>query len=295
MLLPRSLRANASDTIIINNIPFNRSVLSHYNYTIYPNGTLSNVSDCYLVFGNYRPTMSNHSSLNSTVWDGTINGTTCYAPIRSLGPHASLGMVFALLFAITFILTMGNLRKHGRRLLSPLNRRYASSGPGRRFKWFWMLLVAVCGVVACFMGIDVDRDYLQTTPLMLQGVFYTSLTPALMAVVWEGVRHWYVPPCPKHHLPGYTLKHSKLIDTGPQHKNASPTPQTPDTSQAPTSPRNRHSGFHSSSTSSPCSPSSSPSPGNGALFSARIVRSSKYCSPSPSPRIAGSRRRVSRL
>ncbi|RAH46773.1 uncharacterized protein BO95DRAFT_441979 [Aspergillus brunneoviolaceus CBS 621.78] len=40
------------------------------------------------------------------------------------------------------------------------------------------------------MSIDVDRDYVVNSPLILQSVFYTILTPVMMAVVWEAVRHW---------------------------------------------------------------------------------------------------------
>lgn len=196
---PQGDNLNHTD-VVINEIHFNRTALEYYNYTLYSNGTLSNGTDCYLAFGQFQPAMSFWQTddngtliwpLNGT-WDGSIvNGTSCYAPIRDLGQHAILGMVFALLFALCIVQTMGNLRKHGRRYLPVgLRRPFRASAAGRRSKWLWVLFVAVCGAVSCFMGIDVDRDYLQTTPLMLQGVSYMMMTPGLMAAVWESVRHW---------------------------------------------------------------------------------------------------------
>lgn len=116
-----------------------------------------------------------------------VNVTSCYTPILNMGHRGSTGLAFALLFAMTIVLVVANLRKHGRRYL-PLDKRW--SLVGRRWKWYWLLFVAACGMVSCFMGIDVDRNYLSSSPIMLQSLFFTLLMPLLMAAVWEAVRHW---------------------------------------------------------------------------------------------------------
>ena len=223
MLVPfeRASPHNESD-VLINNVHFNGTALRHFNYGLYSNGTLSNNSQCFLAFGPYHPAMAftlpvnltshhghhfNGSEINGTNtfydWQGAMaNATSCYSPVNKMGSHATLDLIFAMFFAISIVMSMGNLHKHGRRYHSAasINRRFASSTFGRRAQWFWLLFLAVCATVSCFMGVDVDRDYLQSTPLMLQGLFYVVLTPALMAAVWENVRHWqvinvsYLPP-----------------------------------------------------------------------------------------------------
>lgn len=183
-LFTRALAAfqtGANDTdVLINTVHFDRDALNLYNYTLYTNGTLSNGTECYLVFDQFKPHLF---AENGTV----VNGTSCYAPINQIGQHASIGLAFALMFAISIVVTLLNLRKHGRRYL-PDDRRWKVMG--RLFKWYWLLVVAVCGTVSCFMSVDVDRNYLQGAPLVMQSVFYTLLMPALMAAVWEAVRHW---------------------------------------------------------------------------------------------------------
>ena len=208
---------NESD-VLINNVHFNSTALGLYNYNLYSNGTLSNSSECFLAFGPYQPAMyfppppdnmthqlHHHHSSNTTNnttttmenyyynWPGTMtNATSCFSPVKPMGQHASIDMVFALLFAVCLLWSLSNLRKHGCRHhpSGSVTRRFASSTIGRRATWFWLFLLAVDATVSCFMGVDVDRDYLQSVPLMLQGLFYTVLTPILMAAVWEGVRHW---------------------------------------------------------------------------------------------------------
>ena len=207
---------NESD-VLINNVHFNSTALGLYNYSLYSNGTLSNSSECFLAFGPYHPTMvfpppanvthqhhhhHNGSDTNITTaagyyydWPGTMaNATSCFSPVKPMGQHASIDMVFALLFAVSILWSLSNLHKHGCRYhpSGSVTRRFASSTVGRRAMWFWLVFLAVCATVSCFMGVDVDRDYLQSVPLMLQGLFYTLLTPILMAAVWEGVRHWQV-------------------------------------------------------------------------------------------------------
>lgn len=169
---------NATD-VVINEMHYNRTLLNHYNYTLYSNGTLSNSSACYLAFDRFRPAMFSNGTF--------VNATSCYVPYYQIGLRGSVGITFALLFAISIVCTIANLRKHGKRHL-PLDLRW--NLVGRRWKYYWLLLVAVFGTVSCFATIDVDRDYLQSAPLVLQSIFYTLMTPMLMAAVWEAVRHW---------------------------------------------------------------------------------------------------------
>ncbi|EEP81990.1 predicted protein [Uncinocarpus reesii 1704] len=169
---------NATDTVI-NGIHFNRTALGYFNYTLYSNGTLSNGSNCWLAFEKYRPSMFSNGTF--------INGTSCYSPIDGVGTRGSVGIAFATLFALTILFSLINLNKHGRRYL-PLDKRW--SLVGRRWQWYWMLFVGACGTISCFMSIDVDRDYLQGMAIILQSFFYYLIFPAVLAVVWEGVRHW---------------------------------------------------------------------------------------------------------
>ncbi|RAH81408.1 hypothetical protein BO86DRAFT_410235 [Aspergillus japonicus CBS 114.51] len=178
-VVPFEAGANSTD-VLINEVHFNRTALDIYHYKLYSNGTLSNGTDCYLAFNQFKPHMQTE---NGTV----IKGVSCYAPVRDIGSHAAAGLAFALMFSISIFFTLLNLRKHGRRYL-PHDRRWRLLG--RRAKWIWMLVLAGCGAISCFMSIDVDRDYVVNSPLVLQSVFYTILTPVMMAVVWEAVRHW---------------------------------------------------------------------------------------------------------
>ncbi|KAI9036778.1 DUF2434 domain-containing protein [Aspergillus affinis] len=176
-----SLPTGANDTdVLINTVHFDRDALNLYNYTLYTNGTLSNGTECYLIFDQFKPHLF---AENGTV----VNGTSCYAPVNQIGQHASIGMAFALMFALSIFFTLINVRKHGRQYLPVDPRRRVL---GRKMKWYWLLVVAVCGTISCFMSIDVDRSYLQSAPLIIQSVFYTMLMPALMAAVWEAVRQW---------------------------------------------------------------------------------------------------------
>ncbi|PKX91982.1 DUF2434 domain-containing protein [Aspergillus novofumigatus IBT 16806] len=166
--------ANATD-VIVNEVHFNRTTLDLYKYTLYSNGTLSNGTDCYLAFQEFQPRMDENGTF--------VDGISCYAPIHGIGQHASIGMAFTAFFAVSMFLAMFNLRKHGRKYLPGRTM-------GRRLKWLWLLFVAACGLISCIMTVDVDRSHIQGTSLILQSVFYTLMTPGLMAAVWEAVRHW---------------------------------------------------------------------------------------------------------
>ncbi|KAL9116426.1 MAG: hypothetical protein Q9187_007049, partial [Circinaria calcarea] len=157
----------------------NQTTLSYFNYTTYNNGTLSNGSSCFLIFDQYVPTVFP----NGTV----VNGTSCYFPYYPVDKRGSLGLAFAVLFALSIMFTLVNLSKHGR-LYLPQEKRFRAIG--RRWQWYWMLFVAVCGIISGVSAVDVDRDYLQNLAIILQNFFFYLMMPGILACVWEGVRHW---------------------------------------------------------------------------------------------------------
>lgn len=188
-VIPYTPGRNASDTLI-NGVHFNLHTLKHWNYTLYSNSTLSNGSSCYLTFSPYTPA---YVFANGSF----TNATSCFTPTNPIAARGITSLVLGTLFAATVLFTLINLRKHGRCFL-PRERRW--SPVGRRTQWYWMLFVAACGAVSAFTAVDVDRDYLQGTALILQSFFYTLMLPGLLACVWEGVRNWYAGPHLHLHL-----------------------------------------------------------------------------------------------
>lgn len=169
--------------LVVNGISYNATALKAWNYTVYDNGTLSNGTECYLVFDNYRPIMT-------SVTNGTfVNSTSCYTPVKPIGARGITGLVFGILFALSIILSTINLRKHGRSYL-PREKRWKPVG--RRWPWYWTIFVAACGLLSCFTAVDVDRDYIVNLPLILQSFFMTLAVPTALACVWEAVRSWWV-------------------------------------------------------------------------------------------------------
>jgi hypothetical protein len=83
--------------------------------------------------------------------------------------------------------TFINLRKHGR-LFLPLEKRFRAVG--RRWQWYWMLMVGAFAMISGFTTIDVDRYYLPQLPLVLTNFFWFLMLPTTMCIVWESVRHW---------------------------------------------------------------------------------------------------------
>ncbi|KAI9801703.1 MAG: hypothetical protein M1833_002385 [Piccolia ochrophora] len=169
---------NATD-VLINNVHFNRTALEFFEYSWYDNGTISNRSACYLIFENFKPVMFSNGTF--------VNATSCYDPFYRIRARGSLGIVFAVLFGATIVSSLVNLRKLGRRFL-PAEKRFRAVG--RRWQWYWLIFVGANGVISGFMGIDVDRAYMQSLPIILQNFFYFMMTAGIMAAVWEGVRHW---------------------------------------------------------------------------------------------------------
>jgi hypothetical protein len=169
---------NSSDTLI-GGIHWNLTTLEHWNYTYYSNGTFSNGSLCFLLFEPYTPRLL----MNGTF----LNGTSCYSPIDPMEARSIIGLVFACFFAMSIMFTLINLRKHGR-LFLPAEKRFKAIG--RRWQWYWMLVVAALAVISAITDVDVDRYYLPELPLVLTNFFWILMLPTTMAIVWESVRHW---------------------------------------------------------------------------------------------------------
>jgi hypothetical protein len=169
---------NETETII-NGVRFNLTALEYFNYTLYSNNTISNNSKCYLIFDQFKPSMMPNGS-----W---VNATTCYVPYFRIHGRGIASIVFASFFALSIMLTLVNLRKHGKQFLRE-DKRFRIVG--RRWQWYWMLFAAACGLISTLTGVDVDRYYLQQLPIILQSFFFMLMVPAALAMVWEGVRHW---------------------------------------------------------------------------------------------------------
>ncbi|KAK2012511.1 hypothetical protein LZ32DRAFT_305827 [Colletotrichum eremochloae] len=171
--------ANASDTVLAG-VHFNRTVLTFWNYTLYTNGTLSNGSNCYVVETPYTPValLPNGSFVNST-W--------CYDPINPIGPRAAAGVAFGVVYALALMLVLACLAKHGKSHL-PASRRFYPVG--RRWQWYYAILVCVAAFISLFTNIDVDRFYVIGLPIIINSFFWYLLQQFTMALVWEAVRHW---------------------------------------------------------------------------------------------------------
>ncbi|KAF1817649.1 hypothetical protein P152DRAFT_25668 [Eremomyces bilateralis CBS 781.70] len=169
---------NASDTVI-NGIHFNKTALEHWNYTYYSNNTISNDSNCFVIFDAYRPTFLSNGS-----W---INGTTCYYPLNSISTRGSIGIAFVAMYGLALVFSLVVLRKHGQLYLQETKRFRAV---GRRWTWYWMCFTCACALISTVSSIDVDRNYLPKMPIILQSFFFMLMVPGSLAMVWEATRHW---------------------------------------------------------------------------------------------------------
>ena len=170
---------NSSD-VILNGVHFNRTTLDYFNYTIWSNRTLSNSSNCWLILEQkHRPTLLSNGTF--------INGTSCYDPYYGIGVRGVFSIISSSLFLLSLVFTLINLRKHGR-LFLPSEKRFRAIG--RRWQWYWMIIVGACGATSGLTGLDVDRSYLQSLSLVVQNFFFFLIIPSILAAVWESVRHW---------------------------------------------------------------------------------------------------------
>lgn len=185
-LVPRNAVAwpagdNSSDTIITGH-HLNLTALKYWNYTLYSNGTLNNGShsNCLLTLSPYEPTF--------VYANGSFNNyTSCYSPIKPLGTRGKVSIALACLYGIALMFTLLNLAKHGRMYL-PTEKRFRPVG--RRWQWYWMILMCATGFISLICNIDVDRYYLPNIPIILTSFFWMLLNLTTMACVWEAIRHW---------------------------------------------------------------------------------------------------------
>ncbi|KAM0820943.1 hypothetical protein AB5N19_06764 [Seiridium cardinale] len=178
----REILANGDNSTdyVIGDIHFNLTTLNYWNYTIFGNGTISNGSWCFLTFEPYVPKL--------LYPNGTfVNSTWCYTPVNGIGTRGRIGVAFAVLFAISLVFTLVNLTRHGK-LYLPVTKRFAPIG--RRWQWYWAIFVAVAAMIGLFTGVDVDRYYLASIPIVLNNFFWYIMQMGTMAIVWEAVRHW---------------------------------------------------------------------------------------------------------
>ncbi|KAK4642344.1 hypothetical protein QC761_507910 [Podospora bellae-mahoneyi] len=170
---------NSSDTLI-GNSHLNLTTLEHWNYTLFTNQTLSNGSWCLLA---WEPWIADFVMPNGTF----INATWCWSPVNGIGERAGTSIGFAVLFGVALVLTIVALNRHGR-LYLPVTKRFYPIG--RRWQWYWGIIVSATAVVSLFTAMDVDRYYLPELPLILTSFFWFLMQLGTIAQVWEAVRHW---------------------------------------------------------------------------------------------------------
>ncbi|KAK4118284.1 hypothetical protein N657DRAFT_583924 [Parathielavia appendiculata] len=170
---------NSSDTII-NDVHLNLTTLSHWNYTLYSNGSLSNGSWCLLAF---RPYMPSYVLPNGTF----LNVTWCWTPTKPIDVRGGVAVGYAVLFGIALVLTLVALNKHGR-LHLPVEKRFYPIG--RRWQWYWGSWVCATAMISLITSIDVDRYFLPELPVILSSFFWYLMQMGTVALVWEAVRHW---------------------------------------------------------------------------------------------------------
>ncbi|KAI0486710.1 hypothetical protein F4859DRAFT_466655 [Xylaria cf. heliscus] len=171
---------NATDTVI-GGVHFNVTTLNHFNYTLYEgNWTLSNWSKCYLVDQPYTPPLL----LNNGTF---VNSTWCYLATQPSGPRAHAGIGVGVGFALCLVFVLLNLTRHGKLYLPAEKRFYAI---GRRWQWYWAIIICATAVIGLFTGIDVDRYRVVELPLVLNVFFWFLMNMGSLALVWEAVRHW---------------------------------------------------------------------------------------------------------
>ncbi|KAI0862270.1 hypothetical protein F4860DRAFT_472797 [Xylaria cubensis] len=171
---------NATDTVI-GGVHFNVTTLNHWNYTLYEgNWTLSNWSDCYLADQPYTPPL--------LLTNGTfVNSTWCYLATEPPGPRAHIGIGVGVAFGLCLIPVLLNLTRHGKLYLPAEKRFYAI---GRRWQWYWAIIICITALIGLFTGIDVDRYRVVELPLVLNVFFWFLMNMGSLALVWEAVRHW---------------------------------------------------------------------------------------------------------
>ena len=186
-LLPREIipfpSGVNSTTTIVGGYNLNKTTLDFWNYTLFSNNTISNGSDCVLAVPNLRlpPILLSNGTF--------INATSCYFPYWGVGERGIIGIMFGALFGFSLMFTFVALRKHGT-LYLPQEKKFRAVG--RRWQYYWASFVAACGAISAISAIDVDRNYLQSSGILIQSLFWYLMIPGLLATIWEGARHWLV-------------------------------------------------------------------------------------------------------
>jgi hypothetical protein len=175
-------RSNDSH-IAFDGIPFNLTTLNAFNLTIFPNGTVSNSSRCWLAHDVYRPILLENGTF--------LYADSCDAPINSISIRGGVGICFAGLFGIALVFVLQALKKHGK---SYLPEKKGFRLVGRRWPWYWALATCALGMISGFTSIDVDRAYIprMNVAITLTSIFYCFMMPCVLAMTWEMVRNWYV-------------------------------------------------------------------------------------------------------
>ncbi|GAP92675.1 hypothetical protein SAMD00023353_9300050 [Rosellinia necatrix] len=177
---PWPIGDNETDTKI-GGVHFNVTTLNFWNYTLYEgNWTVSNGSRCYLIDQPYTPPL--------LLTNGTfVNSTWCYLATQPSGPRAHIGIGFAVAFALALVFVLINLTRHGK-LYLPAEKRFYPIG--RRWQWYWAIVICTVALIGLFTGIDVDRYRVVELPLVLNVFFWYLMNMGSLALVWESVRHW---------------------------------------------------------------------------------------------------------
>lgn len=104
-LLPFTPDPSDASRTAINGEQFSISALNTHHYALYTNNTISNGSDCYLAFDGFRPSM-----LDNGTW---LHATSCYVPVpyRGISARGVTSIVFGVLFGLSVIFTLMNLKK----------------------------------------------------------------------------------------------------------------------------------------------------------------------------------------
>jgi len=176
---PAGNNGNTSETII-DKVPFNVTTLKYFNYTLYSNNTISNGSKCYLAFDPYTPAYV----FPNGSW---TNATKCYTAIENIKTRGYVGIGFAVAFGIALVLNLTVLAKHGK-IYTPRDSRFYPVG--RRWQWYWALFTSAAALISLFVGVDIDRYYLQELPITVNVFFWYLLCMGTVALTWEAVRHW---------------------------------------------------------------------------------------------------------
>ena len=174
------LAISVDEPLKINGLAYNRTALRDWNYTYYEgNGTLSNASACYLVFGQYRPSFFANGTFS--------NATSCSSSINLIQTRGTLCLIFGSLFGVSILFSTINLRKHGRSYLPRENRWKAI---GRRWQFYWMLFCRCMWHDLCIRWCGCRSRLPAESSDELAMLLLTLLMPGLNAALWESVRHW---------------------------------------------------------------------------------------------------------